>query len=114
MVGMKTGVIAHQLLTTHLGKEQFRQSDDVPYPARTVPAGESDVNKRNPEYVRHTETPIPFKYDPTNLRYDPTKPPDQAFTPGSLKSQWVDAIMDGDLGFPRSGLAALPGASSYA
>jgi hypothetical protein len=114
MVGMKTNAIAHQVLTTHSGEEQFRRSDDVPYPARTVPAGESDLNKRNPEYVKHTETPIPFKYDPTHLRYDPTKPDKQAFTPGSLKSDWVDAAMDGDLGFPSSGLAALPGASSYA
>jgi hypothetical protein len=114
MVGMKTATMAHTVLTTHLGKEQFRRSDDLPYPARTVPAGERDLNKRNAEYVTHTQTPIPFKYDPTDLRYDPAKPDNEAFTPGRLTSEWVPAIMDGDLGFPRSGLAALPGKSSYA
>jgi hypothetical protein len=114
MVGMKTDTIAHTVLTTHLGKEQFRRSDDRPYPARTVPAGERDLNKRNAEYVTHTQTPIPFKYDSTDLRFDPAKPDNESFTPGSLTSKWVPAIMDGDLGFPSSGLAALPGKSSYA
>jgi len=121
MVGMTTGTVdadhppgAHEVVTTHLGREQFRRSDDVPYPARTVPAGERDLNKRNAEYVTHKPTPIRFKYDPTQLRYDPSKPDNLAFTPGSLKSKWVDAIVDGDLGFPSVGLAALPDNSEYA
>ena len=113
MVGMKTDT-AHEVLTTHLGEEQFRRSDDVPYPARTVPAGERDLNKRNAEYVKHTQKPIPFRYDPTDLRYDPEKPANQAFTPGSLTSTRVTELEDGDLGFPSSGLAALPGKSEYA
>ncbi|MGC4098021.1 MAG: hypothetical protein QM706_12975 [Nitrospira sp.] len=114
MVGMTTGPIAHSVVTTHLGREQFRRSDDVPYPARIVPAGEGDLTKRNPEYVSHKATPIPFVYDPTSLRYDPTMSDPTAFTPGSLTSKWVPAITDGDLGFPRSGLAALPGDTEYA
>jgi hypothetical protein len=115
MVGMKTNQdVGHTVLTTHLGQEQFRTKDNVPYPARTVPAGEPDLSKRNPEYVRHPEIPIPFKYDPTDLRYDPAKPGSEAFTPGSLTSTRVTELEDGDLGFPSSGLAALPANSQYA
>jgi hypothetical protein len=114
MVGMTTDTIAHTVVTTHLGREQFRRSDDVPYPTRTVPAGERDLNKRNAEYVTHKATPIPFRYDPTDLRYDPAKPDTEAFTPGSLTSRWVPASMDGDMGFPSVGLAALPDNSEYA
>ena len=72
------------------------------------------LHKRNPEYVKHDPIPIPFKYDPTNLRYDPGKPDREAFTPGSLTSISLTALMDGDLDFPSSGLAALPKDSKYA
>ncbi|MBV9672709.1 MAG: collagen-like protein, partial [Verrucomicrobia bacterium] len=114
MVGMTTGNTAHEVTTTHLGQEQFRTKADVPYPARTVPAGEPDLNKRNAEYVQHKATPISVKYDPTDLRYDPAKSVKEAFTPGSFTSKWLTASKDGDLGFPSSGLAALPSKAEYA
>ena len=110
MIGMKTGDGNHAVTLVHLGQEQFRRTNDLPYPARTEPADAQDERKRDPEYVFHEIRQIPFIYQAAQLGYDSAT---NKFIPGQL-SGGVGAV-DGDLGFPAGrGDFGLPLKSQYA
>jgi hypothetical protein len=94
IVGMKTGG-NHAVKLIHMGEEQFRRKDNVPYPARN--------NDGEPAFVLHEPKPIDFNYDPTGLMWDPGQPDKDRFRPGQLFKEGNNNVSDGDLGFPQPG-----------
>lgn len=102
----------HRVLLVHLGSEEFRTRENEPFPARTEPADEADVDLRRSAFVEHSSRDIPFTYDPTGMKLD-TSGPKPVFTPGRLKGH-TQGTVDGDLDFPGDrSLDKLVG-SSYA
>ena len=63
IVGMQTSTGNHTVDLIHLGEEQFRRADDVPYPPR-------DADDK-PAYVVHTPQTIGFSYEPRRTELGP-------------------------------------------
>jgi hypothetical protein len=111
MIGMKVKPGEnHTVKLVHLGQEQFCKPDDMLYPERTEPAHESDLRRRNSEYVVHKEQRIPFAYDPTGLGYDPAKV--HPFTPGKLFGD-VHGTTDGNIKLEQENGVSVPGQGTY-
>jgi hypothetical protein len=109
MVG-KESKLDHNVILVHLGKEQFRRSNDTPYPKRLDPPEQEDEDLRKSRYVVHEPVSIPFNYNAEGLSYDPDA---RSFTPGKLFGRRVGS-QDGDLRFPKDGINDLPAAGEYA
>jgi hypothetical protein len=98
LLGPKPGQGTHRLTMVHLGHEQFCSLDGKPFPARTVPADEPDLARREPALVVHEPKEIPFIYDATGLALDGL-PGSPRFTPGRLGAG-TSGTVDGHLSFP--------------